>query len=218
MSLQRMDGEGQVPRGKPKRVADVDHSLPAETAFERHLAEAYERLYPELIRAVRRGFRSMQESPEDVVHTVFAKYLEAYRNGELTERGDGFFWQSVRNLAVTVWNRENVFSFEELPDDDSVDAIRVVDASMTSGASELLWLIVDQLPERCRQVYVLARLFHGTREQVAADLGVTLETVKTHLRRAAVLIPAVVERSNLTLDTFREAIALDAGMEDAHNA
>lgn len=57
------------------------------------------------------------------------------------------------------------------------------------------WLeeAVAQLPERQREIFVLSRYHRLTRQQIAAKLDITDNTVKTHLERAVKAIRAHVQ-------------------------
>ena len=47
-----------------------------------------------------------------------------------------------------------------------------------------LQLVVDQLPCRCQEVYLLSREEHLTIKEIAVRLGISQKTVKNHLTKA----------------------------------
>jgi RNA polymerase sigma factor (sigma-70 family) len=139
----------------------------------------------DLLRFLRR--RGRQRAAEDIVQTVWLK---------LRERGDSQSWQEPRavlfttaanlgtdnhrreNAAQRAISREAVLAESATPGPDpeaQADAV---------GQLERLSAALEQLPEPCRQAFLLNRLEGLTHAQIATQLGVSTKTVQRHIEKA----------------------------------
>lgn len=215
MTLMKRDVSAAAVPDTPRMVAMVEHGLRAETPRERFIADAYARLYPSLLRSARKLVGD--EDAEDAVHDAFSWYVKAFDTLPPDRRGDKLLRKGLRSAGLNILRSAKRREKREVSDDESAFQVPVVTRAAGMGDAEALWSIVDQLPERCRVTWVLVRLMDATREEAADEMGVTLETVKSQLRRASLLIAAAIENAGLTLASAREMLALGAGPEGTSN-
>jgi len=154
-----------------------------------HLMDRLTRSFMEarddLLRFLRR--RGRQNAAEDIVQTAWLR---------LRERGDPQSWEEPRavlfttaaNLGTDSHRRETVAeralsreaasmqAADPAPDPEAhADAI---------GQLERLSAALEELPEQCRQAFLLNRLEGLTHVQIANQLGVSTKTVQRHVERA----------------------------------
>lgn len=139
--------------------------------FEEFYRVGYRRVY-RLIWALA-GPSAAEELTQDA-------FLRAHRNWEeVVELDDPLQWVSrvARNLAISRIRRLGAEA-RAMTRLDRPEPVRL------SESATDLWEAVGSLPRRQREVVVLCYLEGFTRIEAAAEIGVSPETVKTHLDRA----------------------------------
>ena len=162
-----------------------------EDTFLRRLNAKDERAYEELFRAYYRAlvrfsfdYVKVWEDAEDVVQRVLVALWEgraAFATGNALRN---FFYNGVRNASLNcpkhrAAEANALSSLEaESADDDDLD-----EKVMREELYRLLYEAIDELPERCREVFLLHLKGKGNRE-IAEALGLSVLTVKTQKNRA----------------------------------
>jgi RNA polymerase sigma-70 factor (ECF subfamily) len=139
----------------------------------------------DLLRFLKR--RGRQQAAEDIVQTVWLR---------LREHGDPQSWEEPRavlfttaaNLGTDTHRRETVAEralSREAASAEAADPGPDPEAHADAvGQLELLSAALEQLPEQCRQAFLLNRLEGLTHAQIATQLGVSTKTVQRHVERA----------------------------------
>lgn len=86
---------------------------------------------------------------------------------------------------------------KEAQDDEQPDLIDDVDPARNAEADDELRVIaaaVARLPERCKQVFVLRKVYGYSQAQIGVRLGIELDTVDSHMTRAVKLLSGMLER------------------------
>lgn len=124
---------------------------------------------------------------DDVVQESYLKLLRAKAAGKIAS-AKAYLFAVARNTAVTLGRRQTIYSatpLNELPDlrvlDGGPDAANAADASQRLA---LMRDAINQLPPRCRDVMRLAVLRGMGNAEIAAELGLSENTVRVHLGRA----------------------------------
>lgn len=143
------------------------------TLFERH----WERLYSISVHLL-----DDREIAKDVIQDIFLALWENRKK------------QSVQNVGAYLSRAAKFASLKELRDSkstlhDTVDLAQNLSASENSDldAMELqqrISEVVDALPERCKEVFVLSREEHLTNKEIAEKLNLSQRTVETHISNA----------------------------------
>ena len=123
---------------------------------------------------------------EDVVQDSFVKILERPASiSHLPERQvAAYLFRIVRNRCVDELRRDGhqtVLSLEssgrgELPvkQEDMDEAV----------VAARLWTAIDALPDRCREVFLMAKRDGMTYREIAEELGISERTVEHHVAKA----------------------------------
>jgi RNA polymerase sigma factor (sigma-70 family) len=132
------------------------------------------------------------EDVDDVVQESLTRVVRA----RATVRPGGikaFLFATARNLVVDQLRRRRVASIESIAE---IESLSVYDETPTAAEStarhqeiELLTLAIQSLPDRCRQVLTLRKIYGLSQKDIAAQLGISEHTVEaqvgTGMRRCA---------------------------------
>jgi len=136
-----------------------------------------------LRRWIRSRFSAIREV-DDLVQEAFTRILKARRSGPVPNP-QAYLFVVTRNLAI---NRLQRMNHEYPPDAIEVDPHVLVDE--TSGPYEAAALqdeiddlvcAFQTLPERCRQVMTLRKIYGLSQKEIASKLGITEHTVEAQV-------------------------------------
>lgn len=150
---------------------------------KRGLELLFRQFYKPLVMYAAR-YVACSEEAEDVVQDVFVKLWEG-RRFEVIERNlRSYLYQSVYNCCMDVLEKNKMtrvelsdsvlgFSETETPDDEEWNT-----------RMDEVYAAIEKLPPRTREIF-MAIVFEGKRyKEVAEELNVSMNTVKTTLSRA----------------------------------
>jgi len=140
-------------------------------------------------RAIRRFFSkriSTQCDVEDLVQESVARYIVANRRGTV-EQPLGYIFRIAHNLLVDYARRNTVAApIIAAPEEDVQVSVRAnqEDALHLADLRQALDHALDELPEKCREAFILRR-FHAMDTPAIADrLGVSHRMVQKYLIQA----------------------------------
>lgn len=150
------------------------------------LSDLSERLRPALNRYFMRR-RLRPEDAEDAVQEVFARLSR--RNGLAgLENIEGYLFETAASVAVDHHRRGQVRAEgRHDPYDESRHAVLdFASDRVLEGKQELAMVLegLRALPERTRNVFLLARLERMRHAEIARRLGISVSTVEKHVVRA----------------------------------
>lgn len=150
------------------------------------LIDELERVYAENMARLREiGGRSRRQEAADVVHDAFAKTLDAGRR-QIIRDPLHFVFKVTRNTVLSRWRdgvRRMVRPFYE--NEEFTDS--AVSAEQTVLASERLQralAIIDAMPVRRREAFLLHRMDELSYAQIARRMGVSIKAVEKHISAA----------------------------------
>jgi RNA polymerase sigma factor (sigma-70 family) len=129
---------------------------------------------------------------DDLVQETFARILRS-QDGARIGSTKAFLFATARNLAVDQLRHRQVLAFEPITEiaDSHVmnDEPGVGETVSRRQELELLTAAIQSLPERCRQVLTLRKIYGLSQKEIAAQLGISEHTVEaqvgTGVRRCA---------------------------------
>lgn len=143
---------------------------------------------------VRAWLRRSGSSPEDVDDVVQEAYcrLAALDGVAHIVSGRAYFFRIARNIAIEKIRRARIVRIDCITE---IDALNVVDDEpsperVVASRRELSRVrrLIEELPERCRQIFTLRRIHGLSQKEIAARLGVTENVVETQAARGLRLI------------------------------
>jgi RNA polymerase sigma factor (sigma-70 family) len=136
------------------------------------------------------------DDARDLVQDVFARMLGT-EGWSAIANPQAFMVRTLRNLAVERLRRSKIVDFRQFVDAEHLDCPDDSPGpqSIAEGREAMThfgWAL-DQLPERCRTVFVRRRIEEQSPRDIAADLGVSLSTLEKRLARAIELLTRALE-------------------------
>ena len=134
---------------------------------------------------------------EDAAQEVFAR-LSRREGVAAIERLDAYLFETAANVATDFHRRGTVRrAAHHEAYDDAIHAIEDFSPERVySGREELAVLLsgLRELPERTRNIFLLARLENMKQAEIARRMGVSLSGVEKHLARAVAHLSERLER------------------------
>jgi RNA polymerase sigma-70 factor (ECF subfamily) len=125
---------------------------------------------------------------EDIVQDFFARCWQNRMSIQIRDSFGGFALVSVRNSALNYLKKENTRLRHETASSSTAEGN---DAPVQPGQPDetdrrYLAIInaINQLPEQRRKAFILSRQQHMKYADIAIELGISINTVKMHIRLA----------------------------------
>jgi RNA polymerase sigma-70 factor (ECF subfamily) len=123
------------------------------------------------------------ENAEDVVQDCITDFLERTGTGHRVSNVKSYLFMMVRNRSLdTIKEISGIDSsrssdeFEDLIDESDYEEASFIEARM--------WTAIDSLPEKCREVFLLSKRDGLKYEEIAEELGISVNTVKNQVSKA----------------------------------
>ncbi len=121
---------------------------------------------------------------DDLIQETFSRILKNHESGPIPNP-QAFLFVVSRNLAI---NKLQRMGLEWAPETEKLDPMVLTDEMAGPFESAALQEEIDQLvaaiqslPDRCRQVMTLKKIYGLTQKEVAAKLGVSEHTVEAQI-------------------------------------
>ena len=120
---------------------------------------------------------------EDVVQECFTVLWEKLEQGADVAKRRAYLYMSVRNRCLDHLRRKGLPT-ESLKPYDTYGIIDDDDAEERSVMEAKLWTAIDSLPEKCRQVFLMSKRDGLKYEEIAEELGLSVNTVRNQISKA----------------------------------
>ena len=117
---------------------------------------------------------------EDIVQTVFVNTWNMIQEGKVPDNLKSYLYCAVRNASLKYLANEIKTPFENIREAEDVSD----DVIDTSERDARLWKAVEDLPVRCRKVFLLCKRDGLSYREVAQTLGISEKTVENHVSKA----------------------------------
>jgi RNA polymerase sigma-70 factor (ECF subfamily) len=148
--------------------------------FQRHVHP-----HEPMLRAWLRSRFSSETDIDDIVQEAYMRLLRARDHGAL-ESPKAFLFAIARNLAMDRVRRRHLLQAEPLGENESMSVLEESEGIPESIARiqelEILTEAIQSLPDRCRQIFTLRKVYGLSQSQIAERLGVSENTISTQLR------------------------------------
>jgi RNA polymerase sigma-70 factor (family 1) len=157
-------------------------------------------------------FTKRAESSEDIVQELFIKIWEDRRE-LLTENTIRYYlFTAVRNNSISWLRQEKKFVLVEWNEREeayagtmepvTIPASRYISGEEEPGTKDYHGLLekgLEELPPKCREVFVLSRFSHMTYKEIASGLGISVKTVENQLGKALKILRAFLRENGVYL-------------------
>jgi RNA polymerase sigma-70 factor, ECF subfamily len=126
------------------------------------------------------------ETSREIVQDAFVSLWEKKDTIDLSKQVRSYLSTSVRNKCLN-WLRNNrkfnntLLDVEDLPHEIRFDP---PDRMVMTELSERIETSLDELPEKCREVFRLSRSENLKYNQIAEQLGISVKTVEAQMSKA----------------------------------
>ncbi len=120
---------------------------------------------------------------EDVVQECFTVLWEKLEQGADVANRRAYLYMSVRNRCLDHLRRKGLQT-ESLKPYDTYGIIDDDDAEERSVMEAKLWTAIDSLPDKCRQVFLMSKRDGLKYEEIAEELGLSVNTVRNQISKA----------------------------------
>jgi RNA polymerase sigma-70 factor (ECF subfamily) len=159
-------------------------------AFEKLFKKLYPRLHNFAFKVVRNN-----EIAEDIVQDIFIRLWEKKKNIKPVNI-EGFIFKVLKNQCISYLrnikiidnvklNLNNLKQVEELY---RIDFIRDEPYILVEKELQLeIDKVVNKLPERCKEVFIMSRLNGLKNKEIANKLGINIKNVERHITKALMI-------------------------------
>ena len=118
------------------------------------------------------------DDAEDIVENTFMKAWQIVSSGSEIENFNSYIYRCVRNECISFLRGR-----KELEDIDSISEIceEVIDTSFRDAR---IWKAIDELPEKCREIFLMSKRDGLTNAEIAEEMNISIKTVKNQMTKA----------------------------------
>lgn len=171
-----VDREKKSGMEKKSKTGTLQHSASEDLIFD-HL---FRTQYKKMCRAAY-TFLENFDAAEDVVQEVFSEMWEKKTLLKKLENPEDYLFIAIRNSCFTyLRDKKKIVPIEECREEMASDP----DNNNIPEELMPLWNALEELPEQCKIIFKQVVLEDMTYQEVATCLGISLNTVKTHMKIA----------------------------------
>ena len=127
------------------------------------------------------------EAAEDVVQECFMKLWEKLEQGTAVDNRRVYLYMTVRNRCLDDLKKKGLPT-ESLKPNDTYGIIDDDDAQERAQTEARMWTALDSLPPKCREVFILSKRDGLKYEEIAEELGLSVNTVRNQISKALKMI------------------------------
>ena len=115
---------------------------------------------------------------EEIVANSFAKIWQKIHEGLELDNFQAYVYGAVRNESLSyIRNNKEKVGLENIPEIDE-------ETIETSERDAKIWKAIEELPPKCRQVFLLSKRDGLSNEEIAEELDISIKTVKNQMTKA----------------------------------
>jgi RNA polymerase sigma factor (sigma-70 family) len=138
-----------------------------------------------MLRAWLRSRFSSENDIDDIVQESYVRLLRARDTGALNSP-KAFLFAIARNLAMDRVRRRHILQAESFAENDALSVLEEGEGIPETVARiqelEILTEAIQSLPDRCRQIFTLRKVYGLSQAEIAQRLGVSENTISTQLK------------------------------------
>jgi RNA polymerase sigma factor (sigma-70 family) len=188
ISQRHFIGANGLPQTRKEIVAWVgSHVLPHEGDVRRWLGR----------------FVTDAADADDVIQEAYCR-IAALESVAHIDSARAYLFQTARHIALEHIRRSRIVRIDSVTD---IELLRIVDDGpsperILAGSRQLeqVRALIEGLPSKCREIFVLRRVHGVSQKEIARELGVSENTVEMHAKRGLKMILRALEREGLSAD------------------
>ena len=141
-----------------------------------------------------------KDAAEDIVQGFFCHLWEERKHLTQIESFKTYFYSAIRNRALNYIRDKHAISLEGMEIQKEEDFLKEM---MEEEVYRELYAAIRELPDKCRAIFML-KLAGKENTEIAAELNITEETIRSQLRRGRELLRKNIQNlSVLTILFYR---------------
>lgn len=137
---------------------------------------------------------------EDVIHDVFVDLWNSKREVHITSGVKSFLRGAVINKCLAIIRKESRITLVEQHDyslqNKEAGADQLVDRNRLKAEIDA---IIERLPAKCREVFVLSRMEGLSHAEIASKLDISKKTIENHMTKALKTLRSELKRKELLI-------------------
>lgn len=137
-----------------------------------------------MLRAWLRSLFPTEGDIDDIVQDAYIRILRAHAAGEMASP-KAFLFATARNLARDRFRHRHVARAESLVENQALAVLEEADGIPETVARnqelEMLTEAIQSLPDRCRQIFTLRKVYGLSQSEIAAKMAISECTVSAQL-------------------------------------
>lgn len=133
------------------------------------------------------------DNAEDIVQDCFTELWERKDNQTNIADIKPYLYTMVKNRCIDVLRKESLIDCNIEPS-DLEGLISDEECEERSYDEARMWTAIDSLPEKCREVFLLAKRDGMKYEEIADRMNISVNTVKNQMNKALKIIKEGVHR------------------------
>lgn len=167
---------------------------------------AFERLFQKYYKPLcdyARSFVGEREIAEDVVQDALVYFWNNRQNIDLKVSGKAYLYTSVRHGAINVLKKRIIERRHHPFLQEFIEYLQTQEYSEEEMADiDRIKVAVKRLPEQCRIVFLMNCMEGKRYKEIAEELDISVNTVKTHIAKAYRIIRQEVNNKRLSMILF----------------
>ncbi len=135
-----------------------------------------------------------REVAEDLVQDLFLEIWNKRETLNITSSIKSYLFRSIVNRSLN-WLRANKQIFDEV--DEGVtnrsDDYNITHTMQKNELEDYITSCIDELPEKCRLVFILSRFEELSYKEIASKLEISVKTVENQISKALKLLRSKME-------------------------
>lgn len=120
---------------------------------------------------------------EDVVQDCFVELWERMNDEKIVSSVKAYLYTMVRNRCLDILKKDNQIDCNVSPS-DLAGIIQDEEAKERSLIEARLWTVIDSLPEKCREVFLLSKRDGLKYKEIADKLNISTKTAENQVAKA----------------------------------
>lgn len=122
------------------------------------------------------------EEAEDVVQETFVSLWDKREQLGTIQSVKAYLYTAVRNNCLTrIRDAKPTTPIDQLPPDELLTEEEQAERAEMEAR---IWKMIDELPERRREIFLMAKRDGMSYKEIAVETGLTVKTVENHVFRA----------------------------------
>lgn len=122
-----------------------------------------------------------EEIAKDLAQDVFINFWKARNRIDIFQNPKGYLYRIARNIAINhIERRKKEYEIDEV----TIKNITQMPDGESFELRDTIIKAINELPDRCKEVFILSRYTGLSQKEIADLLGISLQTVKNHIVKA----------------------------------